>query len=275
MTRLLFWNIRQTANADVIAQVVASKQADVIALAEARHLDDGPLTESLRMHCHRAFHRAIGTFKVHVYSTLPSDYIRVHSSSMSMVILSLRQVFGPTLLIVFAHLASKMGTNSDGLSLLATRLRSEIEQMEVSVRHSRTIVMGDLNMEPHESGVLSSETLHATMSMSIARSRSRKVHGQRRLFFYNPMWNLLGDQTKGPPGTFYRNRSDPVAQFWHMMDQVLLRPDVIDLVDTQSLTIVTKADGLELARPNGHPNLDYSDHFPIFIETRDKPQESD
>jgi hypothetical protein len=128
-------------------------------------------------------------------------------------------------------------------------------------------------MEPHEAGVLSSETLHATMCMNIARSRSRKVHGQERFFFYNPMWSLLGDQTKGPPGTYYRKKSDPNAQFWHMIDQVLLRPDAIDLVDMQSLAIVTRADGIELARPDGRPDRSYSDHFPIFIETRDLPQE--
>ena len=273
MARLLFWNVQRHANADVIAKVVAGKQADMLALAEAGHLDDGVVVKSLQVHCHRTFHPIFGAFRVRVYASLPADYIQVRANSMSMVLLSLRQVFAPDLLIAFAHLTSKVATDSNGVGLLATRLRSEIEHMELTVQHSRTVIMGDLNMEPHEVGVLSSEALHATMCMKIARARSRKVHGQERFFFYNPMWNLLGDQTKGPPGTYYRSRSDPNAQFWHMIDQVLLRPDAIDLMDIQSLTIVTRADGIELARPNGRPDRNYSDHFPIFIGTRDLPHE--
>jgi hypothetical protein len=130
--------------------------------------------------------------------------------------------------------------------------------------------MGDLNMEPYEPGIVSSETLHATMCAKIARRRVRQVHGEKRSFFYNPMWNLLGDKTEGPPGTFYRSKNDPNARFWHMTDQVLLRPDAIDLVNMDSLGIVTKADALDLATKDGMPNRKHSDHFSICISTKDE-----
>lgn len=95
----------------------------------------------------------------------------------------------------------------------------------------------------------------------------------RTLLLLQPNVEPVGRSDKGPPGTYYRNKSDPNAQFWHMIDQVLLRPDAIDLVDIQSLAIVTRADGIELAGPNGRPDRSYSDHLPIFIETRDLPHE--
>ena len=273
MARLLFWNVQKHASADIIAQIASSNHADVIALAEAGHLEDAVLTRSLWTHSQQTFRRAVGAFRIRVYSSLPEDYIQVRADANGLVLISLRQVFAPDLLIAFAHLPSKMTTDFLGLATLATRLRAAIEDAENIVRHSRTIIMGDLNMEPHEVGLLSSEALHATMCMRIARGRSRTVHGEERRFFYNPMWNLLGDQTRGPPGTYYRSTNDPDAQFWHMIDQVLLRPDVIDLVDIDSLAIITRSDEVALARRNGRPNSRHSDHFPIFIETRDQPEQ--
>src|SRR4051794_28816862 len=108
MARLLFWNVQKHASADIIAQVVSSKQADVVALAEARHLEDEILTRSLRAYSQRAFHAAIGAFRIRVYSSLPEDYVQVRAQTDGLVFVSLRQVFAPDLLIAFAHLACKV-----------------------------------------------------------------------------------------------------------------------------------------------------------------------
>jgi endonuclease/exonuclease/phosphatase family metal-dependent hydrolase len=270
MARLLFWNAYKSASEDAISQIANIKQVDLVALAEAQHVSDESIQDRLRSRCQRTFHSVPGAFRIRVYSSFPVDYIRVLSDENNIVSLELRQIFAPSILVIFAHLASKMGQDEPAVSMLATRLRSQIEKLETKAGHRRTIVMGDLNMEPYETGVVSSETLHATMCAKIARRRARQVHGEDRTFFYNPMWNLLGDNNDGPPGTFYRSKNDPNARFWHMTDQVLLRPDAIDLVDVGSLGIITKAGELNLATREGMPNRKYSDHFPIFISTKDE-----
>jgi hypothetical protein len=267
MTRLLFWNTQKKAAEQVVAQVAAAKRADIIALAEAGHLKENLLIRELGHQCRREYRWVNGSFKIRVYSALPVDYLEVLGDLSGMVFVAARQT--PSVLLVFAHLPSKMGVNLSSVSMQSTRLRPEIEKMETRVGHHRTLVMGDLNMEPYDDGVISAEALHATMCAEIARRRERRVGGQQRFYFYNPMWNLLGDRTGGPPGTFYRARSEPNALFWHMIDQVLLRPDVIDLVDVESLSIVTRATGTSLTTEGGRPDSKYSDHFPIYIAMRD------
>ena len=77
------------------------------------------------------------------------------------------------------------------------------------------------------------------MDRSIAREVSRIVGGQKRKFFYNPMWSRYGDGTIGPPGTYFY-RGGQVSHFWHMLDQVLLRPSLLDYYSHGAMQIVEK-----------------------------------
>lgn len=260
MTRLLFWNTQRKATEQVVAQIVAIKRADIIALAETGHVKEGLLIRELRRQCRREYRWLNGSYKVRVYSALPADHLEVLADLSGLVFVEAHQT--PSVLLVFAHLPSKFGVDESSIYMNATRLRSAIERMETRVGHHRTLIMGDLNMEPYDPGVISAEAFHATMCAKIARRQERRVQGHQRSFFYNPMWNLLGDRTDGPPGTFYRGRSEANARFWHMIDQVLLRPDVIDLVDVASLSIVAET---KFMSEDGRPDSEYSDHFPIYI----------
>ena len=268
MTKFLFWNIRNTASESVVADIAASKHADIVALAEAKCVDDIALIAELQNSSRRKYEAVPGAFRIKVYSCLPRTYIKTLSDTVDGVFLSVKQSLGPSLLLSLVHLQSKMGIDPASVDMMATRFRPQIEMMEQSVRHSRTLVMGDFNMDPFDGGLVDSEAFHSTMCRVIAKRGERTVRGASRKLFYNPMWRLLGDRSStSPPGTFYRNKSESKALFWHMVDQVLIRPEAVDLVNIDSLEIVTNTSNLSLRSDNGLPNRKYSDHFPIFIET--------
>ena len=109
--------------------------------------------------------------------------------------------------------------------------RSYITQMEESLNIRRTIVVGDMNLDPYDAGMVSSHAFHAVMAKELARRGHRIVSGVRRRFFYNPMWGFFGDRTPGPPGTLHYAKSGSIAYYWNMFDQVLLRPEVMDELD--------------------------------------------
>ena len=123
-------------------------------------------------------------------------------------------------MLVAVHLSSKLRLDGEEQSQLATRMPQMIEEAEKKVKHFRTVVMGDFNMDPFEAGLTSSETLHAVMDRRVAARQLRTVQGRERRFFYNPMWNFLGDASAGPPGTYFYNNSAPITHFWHTFDQV-------------------------------------------------------
>jgi len=119
-------------------------------------------------------------------------------------------------------------------------------------------------MNPFDPGMTSSYKLHAVMSRTVARAGQRKVQGKVCRYFYNPMWSCFGDRNPGPPGTYYYAASTPVSYFWHMWDQVLLRPSIMDaLMEVRILDSLDDDGRGSLLDGNGRPTL--SDHLPILF----------
>ena len=171
----------------------------------------------------------------------------------------------PDLILGVAHLPSKLYRNSEEQALLSTRFRTTIQGIEEQLGHSRTVLLGDFNMDPFEIGMVNSESFHAVMDRNTAIEESRIVEYEQRYFFYNPMWSMMGDLSDGPPGTYYKRRGS-ISYFWHTFDQVLLRPSLIECFDTHSLAIITEVREESLLRDNGRPDTDKaSDHLPIFF----------
>lgn len=91
--------------------------------------------------------------------------------------------------------------------------------------------------------------------------------GREYPFFYNPMWNHFGDANESPPGTYYYAGSRHKEFFWQMFDQVLLRPDLIELFELGALKILDKDGTSSLLTEHGLPNNNViSDHLPILFK---------
>ncbi len=77
------------------------------------------------------------------------------------------------------------------------------------------------------------------------------------------MWGLFGDRTPGPAGTYYHAASG-LSHYWHMFDQVLLRPD---LMDSLAEVRILDSDGQEsLLTDAGNPRSSTaSDHLPLLV----------
>jgi hypothetical protein len=129
------------------------------------------------------------------------------------------------------------------------------------------VLVGDLNMSPFENGVVSAAGLHGVMSRQVARKGSRIVQSREYPFLYNPMWNLMGDEPPGPPGTYYYPEGGHRAFFWHMFDQVLIRPGLLDRFDAQRLRVLESVDHTPLLNAAGLPDGDRaSDHLPLLFQ---------
>ena len=141
-----------------------------------------------------------------------------------------------------------------------------INNEEQIIGHKRTILLGDLNVNPFENGVVGTGGLHAVLSRGVASKGSRTVQGVSHEFFYNPMWSCFGDRREGPPGTYYYDRAEAVNYFWNIYDQVLLRPELLDGFDIDSLRILTTAGETSLLNSSGRPDkTNASDHLPVVF----------
>ena len=167
------------------------------------------------------------------------------------------------LLLVVVHLQTGRDWGESGQHEGAIRLAQRIIETEKRFSRHETVLVGDLNMNPFEPGVVGAQGLHAVMTRRIAREGHRIVDGENRRFFFNPMWRFFGEREEGPPGTYYYGGSGkPISYFWNMYDQVMVRPGLVDTL--KDVKIVHAINGQSLLNDQGHPDsVNGSDHLPL------------
>lgn len=170
-------------------------------------------------------------------------------------------------LIVSAHLPSKLYWSDQSQVFECTELARQIRLEEDKVGHRRTILVGDFNMNPFEPGLVGAGGLNAVMSRRVASRMTRQVQGRDYHFFYNPMWNHFGDGRSPTAGSYYYDSAEHVNYYWNVFDQVMVRPDLASQFDPAQLRIITTVGARSLIRSDGRPDLSVgSDHLPLVFE---------
>ncbi|WP_170065047.1 endonuclease/exonuclease/phosphatase family protein [Methylovulum psychrotolerans] len=263
MMTFLFWNMRRTQRLDILCGLVREFDVDVLMLAE-NVLSAGKVVSQLNSLGTGGFHYNSGQCeRIDIFSKLKDIHIQPHFESKHITI---RHLKIPDLLLVIAHLPSKLRNSNDSLAFYMAEMARDIIKMENKMGHKLTVIVGDLNMNPFEMGMVAASGLHAMMDRKIAEKKQRKIQEKEYPFFYNPMWSLLGDASHGPPGSHYYWKSEQVTYFWNMFDQVLLRPDVLPMFANSTLKIIDRVGDISLLNRNGIPDKNISDHLPILFQ---------
>lgn len=268
---LLFWNINKNKKCfNIIRNLMYTEDIDMLLIAEyPPSMSEGELLQIIN--------RVPATYqyeyvnprseydKVKLYTRFQPTFIQTIADKTG---LSAKQYFSPLLnnniTLITCHFPSKINKSDMNLSEYAEDVKDFIEMVEKDIGHKRTVVCGDFNMNPFDAGVIKARGLHAVMEKNIAQQESSTVRGNEYSFFYNPMWGFLGDNGCGNvSGTMYHNSCDSINYYWHLYDQVLIRPELIDTFDNKRLEIITNVMQTSLLTPNNVINKEFSDHLPI------------
>lgn len=171
-----------------------------------------------------------------------------------------------TMLLVAVHLPSLTNAERDDLNMYSCQISREIEQYEDAIGIERTVVIGDFNMNPFDNGMVSADSFNAVMCPEIAKKKYRIVLFDKKKFYYNPMWSLMGDSNYIAKGTYFYGKS-PKSYYWYTYDQVIIRPDLIANFNMKELKIVHSINDQNLLTEKGIPNSkQFSDHLPLKFE---------
>ena len=266
MPTFIFWNVARKSIQELIVSLALSHQADVLVLAEC-NLDPNDLLKALNSET-AEYQYAPGICQSLLFFTrFDSGFLTLMAETARVSIRCLRLPGRNELLVVGAHLPSKIHFSQDSQIFECTELAKLIEEQEGKAGHRRTVLIGDLNVNLFEVGVVSSGGLHAVTTRDVALRGQRVVQGRSHPFFYNPMWNYFGDRNEGTPGTFYYEKAEPLNYFWNTFDQVLIRPDVLGGFSKDGVRVVTEIGGTALADHRGRPDSqNASDHFPVLLD---------
>lgn len=266
-TTFLFWNLNRKPLQSIIANLIFQHSVDVLMLAECSIPPD-ILLKTLNQPGEAEYYYAPSLCeKVQIFTHFTDEFIRPVFEADRLTIRHLTLPGQTDILLAVIHLISKRNYSDESQIFEAFKLSGSIRDSEREIGHMRTVLVGDLNMNPFEDGMISAGGLHALMSQNVVARETRIVQGEAYPFFYNPMWSLLGDASSGPPGTYYYQSADHKALFWNMFDQVLVRPVLLDRFSNEGVEIVQSSRNDSLLSPSGLPNQElYSDHLPIVFK---------
>lgn len=180
--------------------------------------------------------------------------------------------------IAGVHLYSKLNTERQQL-WKNKPIAEEIELYEKQqTNNDRTILIGDLNYNPYDTTLSDPFVFNAVDNKYLIDTFSSNPIGQRNHsnYWYNPMWNLLGDydfrnnSNKSTTGSFFLYNESEIP-YWNLLDGALLRPSIMDRIDyqnTEVLTATTQRQFLKplIVRPDESFLIDdFSDHLPLKI----------
>lgn len=254
----VFWNLGRNFPRQHIAALVHDQQPDVLMLVEGA--PEAPAGLQSLLGPEFLVHAAPNQSFVWVIRRGACRFDE-HENHLHMSLASLRAPAADPLLLALVHLPSPMHYGPSDQGAYARRIVRIIHDREATAGHDRTIVVGDFNMDPFDDGMILADTFHGVMSRDIAARGQRAVLGTRYKMFYNPMWRLYANG-EAPASYFYASEGHR-AYFWHMFDQVLIRPALLpQFVETRTALVTRTCHG-SLLTPGGRPIKEISDHLPL------------
>lgn len=293
MTKFAFWNVNRKPLDRLVASFAALHDLDILLLAESE-IPEIAAIQALQNSTGQEY-RFLGdiprpghhmTSRLHLYTRLNSSELepvsfRGQVRRTKFFRLHQRNPLGLDTLLVLVHAPSKLRGSwvSEHRKFFGNLARSIVFAEEKIVEHDNTILVGDLNADPFEESLASVIGIQGVSAKGIARRGHRKYDGGKHRFFYNPMWGEYRDrraptESDDPetPGTYFLKKSPDHRLYWHMYDQVLIRPALLDRFPADGLRIIGRAGSEPLVGPTGTPFP--SDHLPILFRV-DLSEESD
>lgn len=267
MSRFLFWNTRGNPIKELVSELVAEQCVDVVMLAECA-IADSDMCRALLNATGSLFGGTIdqrGKEDIALYYRQETGILTPFHDTYSSIISTYIPKGSYELILATVHLPSKLHAEPLDQQIEMSALCKAITECERTRSHSRTVVVGDFNLDPFEDAMVGAAFLHAVMDRQTAAKGSRTVRGVKYEFFYNPMWGRMGDTSPGPPGTHYYNKAIQRCQFWHTLDQVVLRPTLLGSFSNQDLHVIDTIAGKPLLTSRGIPDRRISDHLPLIF----------
>lgn len=237
MVNILFWNVNKKDLRPLVCSIALAHSVDVVILCENKTsttdtLIDlqtrvssrfcAPLTISPtpRFHC---FSRSAGL-----------DLEEVHEGAR----ISVRrmQLNQQVVLLGVVHGIDMRNNDTETRQAAAQAMADEFRFVQEMQKTRQMILVGDFNMNPFDRAMNLAAGMNAMMTQSCVQRGTRTFQKKEYDFYYNPMWNLLGDKSGGPSGTVY-DISNVGPYGWSMLDQVLVHHGALHLFGEVSIGI--------------------------------------
>lgn len=263
--QVLFWNTNKKKLLDPLTQLWQSTKADVLILVENTATDQ-EIENTFRSQgiaiaavpgVNQRFSVFLGNGSISLQETYSSERISIRRL----------EAFSEQFHLGIVHGVDKQNHDEHSQLLYAKLLSDQLRTEAERSKNEKTILIGDFNLNPFDAAMHKAGCFNADMTKK--GSTARKKSGVVYQVFYNPMWSLLGDESPGPPGTYFHESGSKGLRGWNMLDQVIISRSAVAWFN--QVRIIHSAGNLSLIKKSGRPNeKTFSDHLPILVSLRSK-----
>ena len=269
MAAFLLWNTGRKNRDGLVQNLVREHKIDFVLLVEYYPSTIGSTLSTLLINdglVRRNTSERFGVFSRPAYGM---NSVAVTSLGDRVEIWNWNPVPNIAARFALVHGLDRMNNNDGTRRVFFRRIADAVRAQETN-SHRRSMIVGDFNAHPFESAVLSSDGLHAIGVQQVKTATHRLVRwgDEEEDFFYNPMWRKYGHVTSREAGmaTHYWQNNQAGELFWHMLDQVVIRPEESGSFPEDQLTIVSSVGSVTLLAPDGTPDVTVgSDHLPVVF----------
>ena len=175
MVTFLFWNTNQKPLENRIANLAVEHKVDVLMLAECA-VPAGRMLQTLNPPGNAQYRLTYSLCeKIVIYTRFAEEFIEPVLETNRLTIRRLMLPARAEVLLVGVHFASKLHWSEESQSFECIELARMIRDVEEKEGHSRTLLVGDFNMNPFEGGLIAASGLHAMMTRETALKKERTV----------------------------------------------------------------------------------------------------
>jgi len=263
--KFIFWNINKNPLVDEIAELVEESKCDIAAFAETDEETMKKviisLKEEYKIDCSLYQPPGCDRIKIIVIGCVNISLLS-HGSYFSLV-----KIKGDNreLIAGFVNFPSKLHRSLDSLRGLLEKFHNQIIVEEVRCNIQGSMVMGDFNVNPFEMPMISLLGMGATNGQYCSQRNKVTSDDVSKRLFYNPMWTLYAEHKERPGGYRYLDTQNHVLT-WHFLDQVIIRPSLIEYFNFDSLQVIKKTSTVHYLNNRQSPDKNISDHLPLMCE---------
>ncbi|PJZ64072.1 hypothetical protein CH371_20065 [Leptospira wolffii] len=267
MISILFWNKNKNRETLSFERIISHKEYDIIFVAEA--FSDLEIERTLI--AANPLYRKLDSpsnkqNKIVAFTKINTAAINIINEDMDrLLILSIKTLELDEIIVCSIHFYDKRNHDSNDQLSLTQDFALHLNALESRRKHFKTLIIGDFNMNPFESGMISAKGFNAVNSLSIAKVGARTYKAKEYKYFFNPMWKYFTNSEQFPLGTYWHSSPQSTELHWNLLDQIIIRPDLADYLIHNRLEdiVIHKIDSLNFATQNLRPDHSVSDHFPI------------
>ena len=169
------------------------------------------------------------------------------------------------LIVAMIHNDSKLYSRDNRQEESLRRFHHAILEEQENHNCENIMAIGDYNTNPFEDACLSSGTLFALpFADEVIKSPTRGIAGKKYHKFYNPTWKFFGNRCI-PYTTFhYFDSKDMANCYWNVIDQVMIRPNLVKAFDDDKLKIISSTKKHQLLHGGKPDKRNFSDHLPLY-----------